>query len=81
MVKVKPSEITPEPLYLSRRKFMVGLGAVIGSALLSACRSQPSPLSAAAAPEAPGEELTPYKAITHYNNYYEFSTDKEAVAQ
>jgi sulfoxide reductase catalytic subunit YedY len=25
--------------------------------------------------------LTPYEAITNYNNYYEFSTDKEAVAR
>lgn len=27
-----------------------------------------------------GEALTPYEAVTNYNNYYEFSTDKEAVA-
>ena len=28
-----------------------------------------------------GDKLTPYDAITHYNNYYEFSTGKEDVAQ
>jgi sulfoxide reductase catalytic subunit YedY len=27
-----------------------------------------------------GRKLTSFDAITHYNNYYEFSTDKEAVA-
>ena len=28
MTKIKPSEITPEHIYLSRRKFMVGIGAL-----------------------------------------------------
>ncbi len=28
-----------------------------------------------------GDPLTEYEAITNYNNYYEFSTDKEAVAR
>jgi sulfoxide reductase catalytic subunit YedY len=27
-----------------------------------------------------GDALTPYDAVTGYNNYYEFSTDKESVA-
>jgi methionine sulfoxide reductase catalytic subunit len=27
-----------------------------------------------------GASLTPFDSITHYNNYYEFSTDKSAVA-
>ena len=27
------------------------------------------------------EELTPYDAVTNYNNFYEFTTDKEAVAE
>lgn len=29
---------------------------------------------------SPGDELTSFNAITNYNNFYEFSTDKEAVA-
>lgn len=28
-----------------------------------------------------GDELTPYEDITNYNNFYEFSTDKSAVAR
>jgi sulfoxide reductase catalytic subunit YedY len=28
-----------------------------------------------------GDPLTPYEAITNYNNYYEFTTDKEGVAR
>jgi sulfoxide reductase catalytic subunit YedY len=27
------------------------------------------------------EAITPYKDVTHYNNYYEFSTDKEGPAE
>ncbi len=43
MVKINPSEITPEHVYMSRRKFMVGIGALVTSSLvLSAC-GVPSP--------------------------------------
>jgi sulfoxide reductase catalytic subunit YedY len=45
MVKVKPSEITPEHIYMSRRRFIKGVGALVaGSAVLAACgapNSQP----------------------------------------
>jgi sulfoxide reductase catalytic subunit YedY len=92
MVKIKSSEITPESVYLSRRQFMKSVGALAaGSALLSACGGQPAsppqPGSAGPTPDAAsqstdelGDPLTPYEAVTNYNNYYEFSTDKEKVA-
>jgi sulfoxide reductase catalytic subunit YedY len=50
------------------------VGAVAGSALL------PSGLWAADSYEELRKELTPLKAITNYNNFYEFSTKKEDVA-
>jgi sulfoxide reductase catalytic subunit YedY len=34
-----------------------------------------------AVPPLPGEAQTPYEKITNYNNYYEFTTDKEDVAR
>ncbi len=41
MVKINPSEITPEEVYLSRRRFMKGAGALIASSLiLAACGGQ-----------------------------------------
>ena len=41
MIKIHPSEITPEHIYLSRRKFMKGIGALAASsALLAACGGQ-----------------------------------------
>jgi len=90
------SEITPEHLYLSRRKFLIGAGAVAATAVLSACgisRATVAPVASGATPAdgaAPqagqstdelGDKLTPYDSVTHYNNYYEFSLDKEEPAR
>src|SRR5581483_10611719 len=87
------SEITPEHLFRSRRQFIRGAGALaLGSAVLAACGStaSPSPSAGAAGASAPGpvkgtadelgDKLTAYDAVTGYNNYYEFTTDKEGVA-
>lgn len=92
MIKIRSSEITPEHIYLSRRKFMVGIGALAASsALLAACgvqgaavkegESSPKDLKTTATTDELGDKLTPFEAVTHYNNYYEFSTSKEMVAQ
>jgi sulfoxide reductase catalytic subunit YedY len=45
MNKIHPSEITPEHVYLSRRRFMKGVGALVASSLvLAACGNQePTP--------------------------------------
>ena len=92
MVKLRSSEITPEHLYFSRRQFLKGVGALAaGSALLSACGGKTPPSAGVVNTQTPpggvsqatdelGDPLTPYEAVTHYNNYYEFSTDKETVA-
>ena len=51
MSKIKPSETTPEHLYLSRRKFMTGIGALAASAaILAAC----GPGGSGAAPSPTG---------------------------
>ena len=65
-------EITPEPLYWTRREFMraAGLGVAAGVAL-------PSLLRGEAAPPSDDDKLTPYKDVTTYNNYYEFGTEKD----
>jgi len=96
--KILSSEITPEHLYLSRRKFLIGAGAVAAGAVLSACGIK-APASSPAAPSAApstatgtapqagrdtdelGDKLTSYDSVTHYNNYYEFSLDKEEPAR
>jgi len=37
MKKIHPSEITPEHVYLNRRRFMVGIGALVAGSVLTAC--------------------------------------------
>ncbi len=77
---------------MNRRRFLAaaaGFGALALSAekieellwppvhALAGTRLQatPSPISTT------GEKLTPYQDVTHYNNFYEFSTDKEGPSQ
>ncbi len=86
-VPVKPSEITPKETYLSRRDFLKQMGIVTaGAALLAACGIKedetPADAGLGASPEtsAPPDDLTDYDSIVTYNNYYEFTTDKERVA-
>ena len=93
MVNVNPSEITPEHLYLSRRKFLVGVGALAANAvLLGACGEQSPSASeetmegcdsaqAGAATDELGDKLTPCESIHSYNNFYEFTTSKEGVVR
>ncbi len=89
MANIDPSEITPKRLYLSRRQFIKTAGMTLAGALaLAACKGAvPSATSTAQAPtytgptkDELGAPVTSFQDITHYNNYYEFSTNKEAVA-
>jgi len=81
------SEITPEAVYLNRRAFLSAAGIFGASALLAACGvpEQPAATPAAGASvgsqtDELGDPLTALEAVTDYNNYYEFTTDKEGVA-
>jgi len=79
MRKIKSTEVTPEAVYRNRRQFMKQAGTAVLGSLLA-----PGALALAAQNAQVGEdlrgELTSYKAITNYNNFYEFTTDKEKVA-
>ena len=86
-VDIQSSEITPKGLYLNRRKFLAGT-AIAGAAALAGVglREISSPPVVARAndkidgleksPLSTSEKITPYKDVTNYNNYYEFSSDK-----
>ncbi|HLB27996.1 MAG TPA: protein-methionine-sulfoxide reductase catalytic subunit MsrP [Dehalococcoidales bacterium] len=77
MKKIKPSEITPEHLYLSRRKFIAGIGALAaGTLFLNACAASET----SSGGEENADKLTSYDAVTGYNNFYEFTTSKNTVA-
>jgi sulfoxide reductase catalytic subunit YedY len=90
-IEIPSSEITPKHLYLSRRQFLKGatLGAatLAGSALLASCRPTPPssegetpPGEVGASTDELGDSLTEYRYVVGYNNFYEFTTDKESVA-
>jgi sulfoxide reductase catalytic subunit YedY len=108
MIKIASSEITPEHVYLNRRKFMVGAGSLaVGALALAGCSvpggSANEAAASAAQPALPLDDLPPalahaepfasaetdelgdplnaFDEITNYNNYYEFTTDKEGVAR
>jgi sulfoxide reductase catalytic subunit YedY len=89
MTPIPSSEITPEAVYRSRRQFMKGIGALaLGGLALAACGSQPSGQVAAPSPgpvsattDELGSPVNSYEQITTYNNFYEFTTDKQGVAR
>jgi sulfoxide reductase catalytic subunit YedY len=87
-MRIRSSEITPKALYLRRREFL-SLGAAGAGALLFAGGAR----AAAETPHGrklegvkPGQPSTDEKKnsleeITHYNNFYEFGTDKDDPAR
>ena len=87
-VPVRSSEITPKEIYLSRRDFIKAAGVVAGSMALAACapdlaETTPESLAVDTGPaktDELGDSANTFEEITNYNNYYEFSTNKEAVA-
>ena len=88
----RSSEITPEALYLDRRKF-IGIAAGVGAAATAAVLA-PALLGRGGGAGGNGgarmiagtdqqkpDELTPYEDVTTYNNFYEFGTDKDDPAK
>ena len=90
-VAIPSSEITPKATYLNRRNFLAG-AAIAGAAAVTgvAFRDLAAPSLTVRAnakidglqksPFSTTEKETPYKDVTNYNNFYEFSTDKYGPA-
>ena len=93
--RIPSSEITPRRLYLNRRAFMragtlaaaaAGTGALYRSLNRVSHDVVERPIipGVITAPATGGyrvdEALTPQASIVNYNNFYEFTTDKEGVA-
>jgi sulfoxide reductase catalytic subunit YedY len=84
---IPSSEITPRQTYLDRRKFLAG-AVLTGAAAVTGVAFRnlaDPPLTVQANDKINGlqkssfsttEKETPYKDVTNYNNFYEFSTDK-----
>lgn len=89
--QIRSSEITPKKVYLNRRKFLAaaalsGAAAAAGMKLGEIAAPSTAALAGnkingiAKSPFSTTETITPYQSVTHYNNYYEFSTEKDEPA-
>lgn len=88
---LKYSEVTPKSVYLDRRRFLAaaaGVGALaLGGNKLHKLFSPKETAFAATRLQfsksnlSTSEKATPQNDITHYNNFYEFSVDKEGPAE
>ncbi len=95
MTEQYKDEITPQKRYATRKEFLKTLGVVgVSAAVLAACQDKPfisgeelpgvgttpNPSSIGLTDEL-GDALTTYENVTSYNNFYEFTTDKEGVVK
>ena len=90
---IRPSEITPERVYVNRRQFIrASSGAALGALALAgagaAVSGSATPVQAQAplgalkkSPFDTDETVNSFEDITTYNNYYEFGTDKSDPAR
>jgi sulfoxide reductase catalytic subunit YedY len=79
-------DVTPKEVYYDRRKFLAAMGLAGGAALFGremwqmALPNQTvqatSKLTFVKGPFNTTEKITPSDDVTHYNNFYEFGTDK-----
>jgi sulfoxide reductase catalytic subunit YedY len=83
---IKSSEITPEAVYMSRRKLLQAAG-LSGATLLTGCAEADETAENSRAnyeslgelvksPLSTTDKLNTFEDITYYNNFYEFGTDK-----
>ncbi len=70
---LRSSEVTPEPLYVGRRAFIAAAAAAaadLGAPSLARARSRRD-----------DDKPNSFEDITHYNNFYEFGTEKDDPAR
>jgi sulfoxide reductase catalytic subunit YedY len=81
------ADVTPKSLYLDRRKFLLAMGivgatAAAGKSLFELAWPSQTAFGAtkltglAKSPFSTTEKQNTYEDVTHYNNFYEFGTDK-----
>ncbi len=85
---LKESEVTSPSAYLRRREFLAAFIAAGGTLALpnatlakQAAKRDYAPLAAAKTDYTVNDPLTPWDALTSYNNYYEFGTGKDDPAK
>ncbi|HYB62688.1 MAG TPA: protein-methionine-sulfoxide reductase catalytic subunit MsrP [Methylomirabilota bacterium] len=86
------SDVTPKSVYVNRRKFLaqaaIGGGALLAGKALWELLAPSTRVAAATqlnpaikSPFSTTEPQTSYNDVTHYNNFYEFGTDKSDPAR
>jgi sulfoxide reductase catalytic subunit YedY len=86
------SDVTPKQVYSNRRKFLQDIGiagaaaAIAGKSILSIASPNLTAYATSKLTFVKGkfntdEKLTPINDVTHYNNFYEFGTDKSDPAK
>jgi sulfoxide reductase catalytic subunit YedY len=81
------AEITPKSMYLNRRQILRAMGiagaAILGGEAISRFAFPPAKVNAGTklnvtvkSPFSTTEKLSSFNDVTHYNNFYEFGTDK-----
>ena len=79
---IHPSEITPKALFENRRRFMqLAAGASLTAFFPNALLAAEQLANVKKSTDSLRDELTPYKDVTTYNNFYEFGTAKEDPAK
>ncbi len=82
-----PADITPKSVYFNRRQILRSMGiagaAIAGGEILSHLAFPPAAVQAGTklnvalkSPFSTTEKMNSFDDVTHYNNFYEFGTDK-----
>jgi methionine sulfoxide reductase catalytic subunit len=84
--EIHPSEITPENVYLNRRTFIriasaAGIGLASSAVLPQLLSGQDRWPQGKKGPYDVGDEVSKFKDISTYNNFYEFGVDKSDPAE
>ncbi len=89
---IPSSEITPKNVYMNRRKLLKGVSAtavamMVGQKFVNLTSASQELLAGTKfsgvtqSPFSTSEKQTPFKDVTHYNNFYEFGVAKESPAE
>ncbi len=89
---LKQSDITPKSVYVNRRQILRAMGlagvAIAGGNVLSRFAFPPATVQAGTkldvatkSPYSTTEKVNSFEDVTHYNNFYEFGTDKSDPAK
>ncbi|PPD35791.1 MAG: protein-methionine-sulfoxide reductase catalytic subunit MsrP [Methylomonas sp.] len=78
---IAPSEITSKTVFDQRRRFLKHAGGLSAALMTAPLWAAEKLAFTSTASYGLTDALTPRKDVTHYNNFYEFGTDKEAPSR